>query len=214
MNHIFISALKEQEKLDSEAQEVIEEESEDSDIEKLKDEQKEFEPLFGDLKNEIDLENELKEEEEKQKEEGDEEKDEDPEVKEKEVVRINTTKVFSRDDILAYLRQRAQEMGKSYQDRLNVGTVGYPNVGKSSLINVLCGRKRVGVAAMPGKTKHFQTLLLEHTERDICLVDCPGLVFPSFANSKAEMYCCGVLPIQTITEYVTPVSLIARRIAK
>lgn len=67
--------------------------------------------------------------------------------------------------------------------------VGYPNVGKSSLINVLCGRKRVGVAATPGKTKHFYTLLLENTERDICLLDCPGLVFPSFANSKAEMYC-------------------------
>jgi large subunit GTPase 1 len=36
-----------------------------------------------------------------------------------------------------------------------VGMVGYPNVGKSSAINVLCGTKRVAVAAMPGKTKHF-----------------------------------------------------------
>lgn len=95
-----------------------------------------------------------------------------------------------------------------------VGTVGYPNVGKSSLINVLCGRKRVGVAAMPGKTKHFQTLLLEDDARDICLVDCPGLVFPSFANSKAEMYCCGVLPIQNIREYLSPVSLIVSRVPK
>jgi len=44
------------------------------------------------------------------------------------------------------------------QRQLVVGTVGYPNVGKSSVINVICGRKRVGVAALPGKTKHFQTL--------------------------------------------------------
>jgi len=36
-----------------------------------------------------------------------------------------------------------------------VGFVGYPNVGKSSLVNVLCKKKLVGVAAMPGKTKHF-----------------------------------------------------------
>jgi large subunit GTPase 1 len=36
-----------------------------------------------------------------------------------------------------------------------VGTVGYPNVGKSSVINVLCGKKLVGVANRPGKTKHF-----------------------------------------------------------
>ena len=33
--------------------------------------------------------------------------------------------------------------------------VGYPNVGKSSLINVLCKKKLVGVGALPGKTKHF-----------------------------------------------------------
>ena len=67
---------------------------------------------------------------------------------------------------------------------------------------------------MPGKTKHFQTLNLEFGERNICLVDCPGLVFPSFANSKAEMYCCGVLPIHTIREYITPVSLIMSRVPK
>jgi len=40
--------------------------------------------------------------------------------------------------------------------RTVVGFVGYPNVGKSSTINVLCGQKRVAVAATPGKTKHFQ----------------------------------------------------------
>ena len=62
---------------------------------------------------------------------------------------------------------------------------------------------------MPGKTKHFQTLLLEGPDKNICLVDCPGLVFPSFANSKAEMYCCGVLPIQTITEYRPSLELIS-----
>lgn len=53
------------------------------------------------------------------------------------------------------LQQKAKEFNKNYDDRLKVGTIGYPNVGKSSLINVFCGRKRVGVAAMPGKTKHF-----------------------------------------------------------
>ena len=37
-----------------------------------------------------------------------------------------------------------------------IGFVGYPNVGKSSTINVLCQAKKVAVAATPGKTKHFQ----------------------------------------------------------
>jgi len=56
--------------------------------------------------------------------------------------------------------------------------------------------------------------LLEKDGRNICLVDCPGLVFPSFANSKAEMYCCGVLPIQTIREYISPISLVVSRVPK
>ena len=42
------------------------------------------------------------------------------------------------------------------RQRTTIGFVGYPNVGKSSTINVLCGEKRVAVAATPGKTKHFQ----------------------------------------------------------
>lgn len=68
---------------------------------------------------------------------------------------INTTKVFGRAELLKYLRDLANLCSKNPDNRLNVGTIGYPNVGKSSIINVMCGRKRVGVAAMPGKTKHF-----------------------------------------------------------
>lgn len=92
-----------------------------------------------------------------------------------------------------------------------VGTVGYPNVGKSSVINVLCGVKRVGVANRPGKTKHFQTLNLDD---ELCLCDCPGLVFPSFANSKAEMMTCGVLNIDTMRDYIAPIQLILSRVPK
>lgn len=36
-----------------------------------------------------------------------------------------------------------------------IGMVGYPNVGKSSVINTLCHKKLVGVGSRPGKTKHF-----------------------------------------------------------
>ena len=36
---------------------------------------------------------------------------------------------------------------------------GYPNVGKSSVINKILGKKKVSVASMPGKTKHLQSLV-------------------------------------------------------
>lgn len=92
-----------------------------------------------------------------------------------------------------------------------MGTVGYPNVGKSSVINVLLAQKKVGVASLPGKTKHFQT---HNLGTDLQLCDCPGLVFPSFANSKAEMMICGVLPIDTMRDYIGPVTLILSRMTK
>jgi large subunit GTPase 1 len=38
---------------------------------------------------------------------------------------------------------------------IQIGMVGYPNVGKSSVINTLCNKKIVGVGSLPGKTKNF-----------------------------------------------------------
>lgn len=51
---------------------------------------------------------------------------------------INTSKVFVRSELMEILRFKAKEKGKTYDDRLMVGMVGYPNVGKSSVINVIC----------------------------------------------------------------------------
>ena len=53
-----------------------------------------------------------------------------------------------------------------------VGTVGYPNVGKSSLINALLNMKKVSVSQQPGKTRRLQTIPLKG--RGIVLCDCPG----------------------------------------
>ncbi|KAM7186089.1 large subunit GTPase 1 [Rhypophila sp. PSN 637] len=100
-------------------------------------------------------------------------------------------------------------MPEGVDRKLQVGLVGYPNVGKSSTINALIGAKKVSVSATPGKTKHFQTL---HLSDKIILCDCPGLVFPNFASTKAELVCNGVLPIDQLREYTGPAHVVARRI--
>lgn len=99
-----------------------------------------------------------------------------------------------------------------FPDRpLQIGLVGYPNVGKSSTINALVGSKKVSVSATPGKTKHFQTI---HFSKDVLLCDCPGLVFPNFAYTNGELVCDGVLPIDQLREHIPPVALVCQRIPK
>ncbi|EFW99887.1 ribosome biogenesis GTPase [Grosmannia clavigera kw1407] len=93
--------------------------------------------------------------------------------------------------------------------RLQVGLVGYPNVGKSSTINALIGAKKVSVSSTPGKTKHFQTI---HLSEKVILCDCPGLVFANFATTKADLVCNGVLPIDQLREFTGPAALVAHRI--
>ena len=95
--------------------------------------------------------------------------------------------------------------------KTTIGLVGYPNVGKSSTINALLGAKKVSVSSTPGKTKHFQTLYLSP---EIMLCDCPGLVFPNFATTKAELVVNGVLPIDQQREFTGPAGLVAQRIPK
>ncbi|GIL89787.1 hypothetical protein Vretimale_16572 [Volvox reticuliferus] len=92
-----------------------------------------------------------------------------------------------------------------------VGLVGYPNVGKSSTINALFGAKKTAVAPTPGKTKHFQTL---HVSPGVVLCDCPGLVMPKFARSRAEMVAAGVVPIDRLTDIRHPVEVVAGRVGR
>ncbi len=89
--------------------------------------------------------------------------------------------------------------------------VGYPNVGKSSVINALLGQKKVAVASMPGKTKHFQTLILSDK---VTLCDCPVLVFPRISASHAYMVLNGLYPIDTIKSFTEPIRILTQRISK
>ncbi|ORM39457.1 GTPase LSG1-1 [Babesia sp. Xinjiang] len=70
-----------------------------------------------------------------------------------------------------------------------VGFVGYPNVGKSSLINCLMEATKTNVSCQPGKTKHLQTLPLK--KENITLCDCPGksvgLIFPNIVATKHHL---------------------------
>ena len=60
--------------------------------------------------------------------------------------------------------------------RAHVGVVGYPNAGKSSVINLLIGKASAKTGAEAGFTKGLQKLRLT---ADILLLDSPGVIPPS-----------------------------------
>uniref|UniRef100_A0A7N8WRY9 Large subunit GTPase 1 homolog n=1 Tax=Mastacembelus armatus TaxID=205130 RepID=A0A7N8WRY9_9TELE len=110
----------------------------------------------------------------------------------------NSSRLLHRDELLDMFRS-VHNGSRCKEGQLTVGLVGYPNVGKSSTINTILRNKKVSVSATPGHTKHFQTL---YVESGLCLCDCPGLVMPSFVSTKAEMICCGILPIDQMRDHV------------
>jgi nuclear GTP-binding protein len=76
------------------------------------------------------------------------------------------------DTLLQLLKNysRTHNMKKA----ITVGVVGYPNVGKSSLINSLKRTRAVGVSATPGYTKVLQEVQLDSKVK---LIDSPGVIF-------------------------------------
>ena len=67
-------------------------------------------------------------------------------------------------------------------NKITVGVVGYPNTGKSSIINLLTGKKVAGTGADAGFTKGIHKLRLT---KEISLLDSPGII-PNKEYSGSE----------------------------
>ncbi|GAB5372633.1 hypothetical protein AAMO2058_001681700 [Amorphochlora amoebiformis] len=94
---------------------------------------------------------------------------------------------------------------------LVLGVVGHPNVGKTSIVNALCGTKRASTSSTAGHTKHLQHLPIPHILENGVVVDCPGLVFPRPApRHLTELM--GLYPIAQIRETYSAVRFLAQRL--
>jgi nuclear GTP-binding protein len=115
------------------------------------------------------------------------------------------TNPFGKNSLLNLLRQ----FGVLIKERkhLTIGMIGYPNVGKSSVINTMKSKKVCKAAPVPGETKVWQYIALT---KKLYLLDCPGIVPPTESDFGAD--CAKVLKgvvraerIQNPSDYIDEV---------
>eukprot|EP00804_Cyclotella_cryptica_P003999 CCRYP_013922-RC/>CCRYP_013922-RC protein AED:0.16 eAED:0.16 QI:0/0/0/1/0/0/2/0/560 len=97
------------------------------------------------------------------------------------------THAFGKGALISLLRQFGKLTDKK---QISVGVIGYPNVGKSSVINTLISKKSCKVAPLPGETKIWQYITLF---RNIYLIDCPGVVVDTAGDTETDSVLKGVV---------------------
>ena len=82
------------------------------------------------------------------------------------------------------------------KEKVTVGVLGYPNTGKSSLINALKGRKSTKTSSISGYTKKKQ--ILKISER-IYLIDTPG-VLPFMEKDETKLALINALDFNKVKD--------------
>jgi nuclear GTP-binding protein len=117
------------------------------------------------------------------------------------------THSFGKGSLIQLLRQFSRLHADKKQ--ISVGLIGYPNVGKSSVINTLKASKVCKVAPVPGETKVWQYITL--TKR-IYLIDCPGIVPSSANDSKTATVLKGVVRVEALPQPSEHVDALLERV--
>ncbi|KAF7456579.1 guanine nucleotide-binding protein-like 3 [Cryptosporidium felis] len=91
---------------------------------------------------------------------------------------------------------------------ITIGIMGYPNVGKSSLINSLKRSCCVKVGAVAGVTRHLQRVDLDSTTK---LIDSPGVVFTGNSQDPTQVL-RNTVQLTNVKDYTGPVSLLLEKI--
>lgn len=87
----------------------------------------------------------------------------------------NISEIFKvTEDVNKELNDKRKEKGLK-ERKVRILILGIPNVGKSTLINTLVGKKATNVGNKPGITRHLEWIRIN---KDIELLDTPGILWP------------------------------------
>jgi nuclear GTP-binding protein len=119
------------------------------------------------------------------------------------------THAFGKGALISLLRQ----FGKLHEDKkeISVGVIGYPNVGKSSVINTLISKKSCKVAPIPGETKIWQYVTLF---KRVSLIDSPGVVVNSAGDTEEDSVLKGVVRSERLEDPEDYIDAILERVKR
>lgn len=112
---------------------------------------------------------------------------------------------------------------KQLMRAISVGIIGYPNVGKSSVINALTNRMGAGQACPTGAEAGVTTSIREvKIDKKLKLLDSPGIVFPSShdgsktskVEENARQVLLNAVPPKQVEDPVPAVTLLLKRMSK
>ena len=90
------------------------------------------------------------------------------------------------DEVLKHLPSEQEEEAEN--DRIKVAIVGKPNVGKSSLVNALCGQERMLVSDIAGTTRDASDTIVENEHGKFVFIDTAGLRRKSRVDDRIEQF--------------------------
>ncbi|ULU04437.1 hypothetical protein L5515_013446 [Caenorhabditis briggsae] len=121
-----------------------------------------------------------------------------------------TSKCVGADIVMKILANYCRN--KDIKTSIRVGVVGFPNVGKSSVINSLKRRKACNVGNLPGITKELQEVELD---KNIRLIDSPGVILVSQKElDPIEVALKNAIRVDNLLDPIAPVHAILRRCSK
>lgn len=82
------------------------------------------------------------------------------------------------DEVKPDPSQESVDRGRIRRERLRIGVIGIPNVGKSSVLNRLTGRSATRVGNKPGVTRGRQWVKKDSWQ----ILDTPGLLWPKITD--------------------------------
>lgn len=117
------------------------------------------------------------------------------------------TNSFGKGALIQLLRQ----FSALHKDRqqISVGFIGYPSVGKSSIINTLRKKAVCKVSPVPGETKVWQYITLF---KRVFLIDCPGVVPADTGDDETAVLLKGVVRVENLEDPLPHIQTVLDRV--